>query len=548
MRLKQRAGDFRVRELLADGYLAERGRFRVFRVTKRKLTSLEAAAELARAAGVDSGEVALAGLKDRQGVTIQYMSVHGGVPVDVREPELRIEQVGFADDELTSEHSHGNAFEIMVRALERKDMLDLRVSLPLVREHGVPNYFDDQRFGNLRHGQGWVARELMLGRHEEALRSLVASASQHDDERARRFKGMLRERWGEWGACIAAARGLGRYHSVFEHLEQEPQDFAGAFTYVGSRERLIHLYAYQSHVWNRALAAKVRQATPVEERVLIDSVEGPLVCFAAAPPSVLIEHPALRLPGPGLEDVGADRELFERVLAAEDVLPEQFRIEGVPGFALKGEDRAVLVVPRHLRVRPPRADEANPGAHKVLVRFELPRGSYATLVVRRLFAHAAQTTGVAPVSARGRFAPEGGWLAPQAPPADDAPRFGAERRERGPREQRGASSGAPRGDWQRGRDDRGPGGGRPGGGRPGGGGGWRERGPRDERGAPSGAPRGDWQRGRDDRGPGGGRPGGGRPGGGGGWRERGSRDDRGGSRERGQDRERPARGPGEERG
>ena len=78
MKLKQRVGDFRVRELLRRDYLAQDGEHRVYRVTKRKLTSDEAARALAQEAGVDAAEVQLAGLKDRQGLTVQYMSLARG--------------------------------------------------------------------------------------------------------------------------------------------------------------------------------------------------------------------------------------------------------------------------------------------------------------------------------------------------------------------------------------------------------------------------------------------------------------------------------------
>jgi tRNA(Glu) U13 pseudouridine synthase TruD len=60
----------------------------------------------------------------------------------------------------------------------------------------------------------------------------------------------------------------------------------------------------------------------------------------------------------------------------------------VPGFHLKGEERALIVRPAHLRVRPPEPDGLNRGFSAVRVRFELPRGSYATLIVKRLFAEA----------------------------------------------------------------------------------------------------------------------------------------------------------------
>ena len=48
MKLKSRAADFRVRELLAPEVLQKKGEFRVYRVIKRKLTSLEAAEVLAQ--------------------------------------------------------------------------------------------------------------------------------------------------------------------------------------------------------------------------------------------------------------------------------------------------------------------------------------------------------------------------------------------------------------------------------------------------------------------------------------------------------------------
>lgn len=65
MKLKLRVGDFRVRELLAEDVVGERGGHRVYRVTKRKLTSPEAAEVLAKEAGVEIGDVSMAGLKDR---------------------------------------------------------------------------------------------------------------------------------------------------------------------------------------------------------------------------------------------------------------------------------------------------------------------------------------------------------------------------------------------------------------------------------------------------------------------------------------------------
>jgi tRNA pseudouridine13 synthase len=387
--IKQRVGDFRVRELLASDYLVESGEHRVYRVTKRKLTTQKAVAILAEEAGVERREVGIAGFKDRQAISTQYMSVPGGRPVRVQTGEIRIEFVGFAREPLTSEKSQGNAFELTVRGLSRPDVTLLRTNLPLVREHGLVDYFDDQRFGNLTHGQGWVAKELMLGRPEEALKMLLASRNPSDDDAHRRFKDEVLRDWGDWRACRDHAGRLGEYHSVFEHLAKQPDDFSGAFARVATRLRLIHLFAWQSHLWNRAVADRLRTLLPLQERVLLDCVEGPLVSHAGPLPRALADRPRFPLPGERLEgiDEPEDVALYTAVLAREGMTPAELAVvPEIPGFVLKAELRELVVVPRHLRVRPPEPDTLARGAMQVRVRFELPRGSYASLVVKRLLA------------------------------------------------------------------------------------------------------------------------------------------------------------------
>lgn len=379
MRLKHEPGDFVVRELIGDEYFKERGRFQVYRVTKRKLTTLEAAGRLAELANVPQAEVGLAGLKDRQGLTTQFMSVKGGRPVFLKTPELRIESAGFAARELTSSESLGNAFEITVRRLSREDYEALVRGVAEVKAYGLPNYFGEQRFGNLRHGQGWIARDLALGKHEVALRALLSARSEHDDARNARFKSGIDHAWGDWRQCREIAGRFGQYISVFQHLIREPDDFPGAFRFVKSQLRLIHLYAWQSHLWNRAVAAYVESVTPAKDRFMVASPEGRLIFARGEIKADPATKGKFRLPGTGLDDVKdpKQRDLLALALSKEGLQPHEFRIEGVSGFQLKGEDRPLLVTPRNMRV-----DDRGEG--KIVVSFELPRGAYATLVMARI--------------------------------------------------------------------------------------------------------------------------------------------------------------------
>jgi tRNA pseudouridine13 synthase len=384
VKVKSRPSDFRVTELLDERYVIGRGEHRVYRVRKRKLTSLEAAARLADLAEVSRSAVGMAGLKDRQGVTVQYMSVPGGRTVTHHSQELSIDFVGFARDELEAKHSLGNAFDVVVRDVPRDVLRSLPDEVESVRRHGLPNYFDRQRFGNVRFGQGWIVLDLVRGRHEEALRRLICTQSEQDTPRMRRAKRELAERWGHWRRCLEVARRFGDHRSLFSHLTEHPGDVAGAFRFVSSRVRLIHLYAYQSHLWNRAVADLVFAGTKPGERRVLGGVEGPLVFPLAAfePPGS--RENRFRIPGAGLEDVRDPRqyELLADVLARDRLVPDQLRIEGVPGFALKGEDRELLVRPARLRFR---EESGRGGLGRVGLAFELPRGSYATLVLRRLF-------------------------------------------------------------------------------------------------------------------------------------------------------------------
>ena len=218
-----------------------------------------------------------AGLKDRQGLTIQYMTLARGREVHLATSELKIEPVGFARAPLTSADSLGNAFELTVRALRRGDLHRLRVNLPLMREHGTLNYFDDQRFGSLTGGQGWIYRELCLGRAEVALRTLLGARSPRDDERHRRFKEGLERHWGDWRACRDDAGRFGAHHSVFEHLAKTPGDFAGAFQHIATRTKLIHLFAWQSHLWNRVVSTWIAEKCDPATQLVSETVEGPLV-------------------------------------------------------------------------------------------------------------------------------------------------------------------------------------------------------------------------------------------------------------------------------
>ncbi|HPF14291.1 MAG: tRNA pseudouridine(13) synthase TruD [Planctomycetes bacterium] len=394
MRLKQKPQDFRVRELLREDFLQSSGDHRVYRVSKIKATSIEAARGLAELAGVSPSDVSMAGLKDRQGITEQFMTIPRGREVFLDEQFFKIDTMGFSHEAITSVDSRGNAFEIVSRGLGEVQLRRLRAGLATVREFGLPNYFDEQRFGNLRHGQGWIALDLLRGDVEGGLKRMMASISKFEHPESRMFKQSIWQRWGDWRGLRDVAGRFGKHHSVFDHLRKEPTDFAGAFTHLATRERVIHQFAFQSHLWNRAVARWLKLRLPQTQRFFMPGIEGPLVFPIGPLPIEPGWGGRLPLPGTRLEGLVDDiqRELFVEILRGYGVEPDGFEIE-VPGFAFKADERALAVMPTELRARPAEPDRLNPGSQMVRFSFELPRGAYASLVVKRLIGPMAEGEG-----------------------------------------------------------------------------------------------------------------------------------------------------------
>ena len=387
MRLKGVQTDFRVTELLSDeAAIKGPGPLQLYRVTKRGLTTFEAADRLAREAGVDRSSVCYAGLKDKDGITGQYMTVEGGNPVKLKEPGLAIFHAGGAVRALNSQDSVGNAFEITVRDLAGDDMRRIRVNIEEVKRLGLPNYFDDQRFGCLRHGQGFVARRLIVGDPESVLRVLLAAPSRFGAEHIERYKEGIQRRWGDWEALAAFARGA-RGAAAFERLRAYPKDFAGALERgISSREKTIHLFAYQSHLWNRAVALRVQQSVHGADLAWLPGDAGPLPVWRNGNDELAESIAASDIPllGVGAELNAESRRLYESVLRSEGFTIEQFLALDYAGFRPLSEHRPAVIWPEFLRAAPAEIDDMFWHRHKMRLRFTLGRGQYATLVCKRL--------------------------------------------------------------------------------------------------------------------------------------------------------------------
>jgi tRNA pseudouridine13 synthase len=323
--------DFQVDEVPA--YLPSgAGSHLYLRIEKRGRTTRDAVRTLAHALGVPERDAGWAGMKDRDAVTTQWLSFPATKedpdPASLAAPGLRVLEVSRHGNKLKAGHVRANRFAIAVRG---GDLARAAAAAEALAARGLPNFFGPQRFG-------------VEGRNAEVGRALLLGEATPEAKRAKRDRFLRR----------------------------------------------LSLSAYQSSLFNRWLAERMADglfATAVAGDVLkkLDTgglftcedaaVDGPRVaCFEVSPAGPMFGHKLRPAAGDALA-----REA--RLLAAEGI--------ALADFARGGGETEGTRRPARLRV----AVELEPlpaPEDGYLARFELPKGSYATVVLRELMKSEAE--------------------------------------------------------------------------------------------------------------------------------------------------------------
>jgi tRNA pseudouridine13 synthase len=318
-RVKGAPEDFRVDELPAYAPSGA-GPHLYLRVEKAGWTTRDAVRELARRLGVADRDVGVAGLKDRHAVTTQWLSFpvpRDPDPATLAAEGLRVLEVSRHGNKLRTGHLRGNRFAVAVRG---GDPGRARAAAAALAVRGLPNFFGAQRFG-------------AGGRNAEVGRAILQGRLA-DPEAARAARDRFLRR-----LCISA---------------------------------------WQSALFNRWLAARIADglfATALAGDVMkkLDT-GGVFDCEDAATDGARVERfeisPAGPMFGHAMRPAGGAAEEREAALLAADGVTAADLARG------RGEAEGTR---RAARLPVQVAVEATDGGFRAT--FELPRGSYATVVL-----------------------------------------------------------------------------------------------------------------------------------------------------------------------
>ncbi len=400
-RIKSRPEDFLVEEIPRYEPCGE-GEHVYLLVEKRGMSTSAMLDVIARHFGVRMRQLGYAGMKDKLAITRQVVSVHvpGRTPEDfpmLEHDRISILWTDLHTNKLRRGHLAGNRFSIRIRDVDPGRVLDAHRVLRSLASAGMANLYGEQRFGR-QHNTHELGRLLLLRRHEELLDVLLGPCPGEPDlnAEARRLytegryeeaiDGYPRTERTERRALAALARGRAA---------------AAAVDAVGEIQRVFWVAAFQSAIFNRVCAERMRAGLLGALRVGDVAVrhEGGAVFLvgeddAAAPATAerlarLEISPTGPMWGPKmLAAEGETRADEERAFAAAGVPDDVFeRAVRSMGDNVSGTRRALRVP-----VIDPQVEAgADEHGHYIRCAFELPPGSYATMVLREVIKPAPET-------------------------------------------------------------------------------------------------------------------------------------------------------------
>lgn len=395
--IKQRPEDFLVDEQPLYQPSGE-GEHIYMLVQKRNMPTLAMIEVIAKHFGVRVKDVGFAGLKDKLAITRQVVSVYvpGKKPEDF--PQLEHESVSILwvdrhNNKLRPGHLRGNRFSIRIRNVRATDVLTVLKAMRILQTTGVPNRLGEQRFGMLQNNH-LVGRAIVLGDFEGACRTLL---------------GQQPPPWDNWNSRARELFEAGHFAEAMQHYpaaaRTELRVLRGLSTdkasppwkraVLGLEENALRFFlsSFQSAVFNAVLDARLQAGTfdkllqgdlAIKQNLAVFKVDDAVLADPTTPTRLATFDISPSGPMWGAQMPRCEGE----VAALEAAALERFGLtpahleafEASSRFALDGKRR-----PLRVPIIDPEV-EGGLDEHGQFVRlaFELPRGSFATVVLREI--------------------------------------------------------------------------------------------------------------------------------------------------------------------
>jgi len=384
IKIKSLPEDFVVEEI-ADLPLLEKGEFGVYLLRKKHWNTVGLLLELSNNLKIPLGDFSYGGKKDRHAMTSQYITVKGRKIEEVKQEDYSLVFCGFMDRPMGPDLITANRFRVAVRNLSVEEAQKAGQEAEAIKSPGFANYFDDQRFGSYDVLQGFLAEKLLKGHDNGALKIYLTSFSAQDRKEDKQRKEYFSQHWKDWAACRQMAVTEFEKKS-FNHLVRDPNGFLLLLKQI-PRERLsIYFSAYQAFIWNDCLR-RIISRTAGDALKVYSGVAGEYLFYSRINQENLDYLLKLEIP-----TLAANLKIPDTLCAAiYALLLEENGLKNPMFNKLKVRQAFFKSSLRCVTVKPGdfswgiSDDQLNSGKKNLSLQFMLPRGSYGTMLVKRIF-------------------------------------------------------------------------------------------------------------------------------------------------------------------
>jgi tRNA pseudouridine13 synthase len=379
--IKARPEDFIVEER-SDLPLRGRGEYRVYKLTKSDWNTLDLIHFLSRSAALPLSCFSYGGKKDKHGLTHQFIAIRSPRDFSRKGKNFTVRSIGFMDRPMGPDLIKGNAFTVAIRNLDHPELIEDNAGT--IMKTGFPNFFDDQRFRSYDPERGFFAEKIIRRHWNGALQVFLTSVRDDDSKRERGRRQALFDSWQDWPACLALA--LGPFEkNVFGYLNAHPKNLVAALHLIPQEEVSMLFAAFQSHLWNETLRRLIRLKADIVKEII--GKEGVYLFWQNLDERTLDDLKNAEIPTAAAKMNFPDnlvRSIYEQILREIDLRLGSFRTKALRKVRFRSFGRKALVIPGDFRVLGRDEDELHAGKKKLTISFFLPRGSYATMLIKRL--------------------------------------------------------------------------------------------------------------------------------------------------------------------
>ncbi|RTZ70699.1 MAG: tRNA pseudouridine(13) synthase TruD [Aquificaceae bacterium] len=374
-KIKEKPEDFFVKEII-DIPLGDSGEYAYYKLRKVDRNTIDIVRELAKRFSLPVKNITFAGLKDKNAVTEQYLAIKGlkKIPKEVEGKNYKLSLVGFSDQPLELGNFKGNYFEIVVRNVSKGERINAERNLEFIQKYGFANYFGEQRFGSVKNAKEFIVKHLLAHKYEEALREYLLSYSDW------RMKRRLKKLWGNWKEYLKAMPKQAIYERKIVEELAKGVSYKQSFLALPKNIRLMFAFTYQSYLWNRFLYRFIVRYFSFCE--VPQGIKDWTYAFYTHMNDTIFEKVKnLEIPYLGKEYKPSDpkvAKIIEEILSEEGISEETLNQERIGIKLFTDGVRKAIAIPKDLKME-------RVSRSAVKVSFTLPPGSYATVLLRKLF-------------------------------------------------------------------------------------------------------------------------------------------------------------------